>query len=112
MREPPRPIKSPEIKSVQIATTKTHALSQIRQKVAQAMRDPDRIVCKIVYHGSDGEVTTRRVSPTSWTNRRVFKALCLGRGEPRQFTLSQIESIEHQPASDVLAPEGVQCDAQ
>ncbi|EMI20515.1 hypothetical protein RMSM_02547 [Rhodopirellula maiorica SM1] len=95
------------IKSSQQASSRSHAISRVRQQVSKAMRDPDRWVIRITYRDADGVVTDRRVSPTRWKNDYLFRALCTGRGDHRQFDIRRIESIKLDNAADVLMHEGV-----
>ncbi|GAA5510073.1 hypothetical protein [Novipirellula caenicola] len=95
------------IKSSQQASSHTHAISRVRQQISRAMRDPDRWVIRITYRDVNGVATIRRVSPTRWQNDYLFRALCTGRGDHRQFDVRRIESVELDNAADVLMPEGV-----
>lgn len=70
-----------------------------------AMREPDRWVVRIAYRDLKGVITQRTVSPIRWTTRGTFRALCLGRAEPRQFMLRSIQSAELVAASSVIMGE-------
>lgn len=73
--------------------------------INRAMRDPDRWVVRIAYRDSKGVVTNRVISPIRWTTRGTFRALCLGRQEPRQFMLRSIQAAELVAASTVIMGE-------
>ena len=74
-----------------------------RQKLTRAMRDPDRWVCRIVYQDVKGRFTCRTISPTRYTNEdRTVSAICLGRQESRQFTVSRIRSVAMLNAATVV----------
>lgn len=81
-----------------------------RQKLARAIRDPDRWVCRIVYQDRSGKFTARVISPVRFTsNERSVVALCLGREEHRHFIVSGIKSIALVNANTVLmGPESIQ----
>lgn len=77
-----------------------------RQKLAKAMRDPDRWVCRIVYRDKAGRFTARTVSPVRFTsNDTCVLTLCLGRQESRQFVISQIKCVALVNAASVLMGE-------
>lgn len=76
----------------------------IRQQLRRAM-NADRYVARIEYVATSGERTNRVISPVRMTGKNTVLALCLGRGEPRQFSINRIMSIELQKSSDVLASE-------
>lgn len=81
-------------------------VTSLRQMINRAMQDPDGIVLRVVYVDGEGKETTRVISPTSWTEaNRVFRALCLGRAEHRQFVVSRIRKALVVPAESVLMPE-------
>lgn len=74
-----------------------------RQKLSQAMRDPDHWVCLIRYEDRTGRLTERKVSPVRYKNNdRTLLTLDLGRMENRLFTVSKIKSVELIPAESVL----------
>ena len=67
--------------------------------------DSDRFVCEIRYRDESGRVTVRAVSPIRFAdNNKIINALCLGREEPRNFKVSQIEIARKIPADEVLMP--------
>lgn len=77
-----------------------------RQKLVRAMRDADRWVCRIVYQDTKGRFTQRTISPIRFTAEdRCVLALCIGRQESRQFTVSRIKSIALVNAATVLMGE-------
>jgi len=81
--------------------------SDLRGLIARAMRDPDRVVLRVSYRAKNGEVTERLISPIRFNEAGNLLALCIGRGEVRQFVLSRLSDAVLVDASDVLMPSGV-----
>ena len=80
----------------------------VRQKLRQAMSDPDNWVIRCEYRDRRGFTTSRVISPIRFIGGDRVAALCLGREAPRQFLLSQIRAVELVPASDVQMPEPIE----
>jgi hypothetical protein len=75
-------------------------------RLRDAMRDPERWTCRIVYRGIAGDVTERVVSPIRFDGPRVL-ALCLGAEEPRWFRMASLESVVLVEAVSVTMPEAI-----
>ena len=75
--------------------------------ITRAMRDPDRLAIEMSYIAADGETSRRYVSPIKWDGGS-FVALCLTRGEPRRFRLTQCQDVRSIPAASVLIGESPQ----
>lgn len=79
-----------------------------REKITRAMAEPDRLVIRFRYVGSEA-TTERTVSPVRWTRKRdAFVALCLGREACRTFRLDRCQNILVGRASDVLMPVNIE----
>jgi predicted DNA-binding transcriptional regulator YafY len=76
-------------------------------RLRDAMRDPERWTCRIVYRGIAGDVTERVVSPIRFDGSRVL-ALCLGAEEPRWFRMASLESVVLVEAVSVTMPEAIE----
>jgi predicted DNA-binding transcriptional regulator YafY len=71
------------------------------------MRYSDRWAISMEYVAADGKQSQRYVSPIKWSGG-AFVALCLSKGEPRQFKLAQCHNVQTVPAESVLIGESPQ----
>ncbi|MFN3189939.1 MAG: hypothetical protein ACE361_05395 [Aureliella sp.] len=76
----------------------------MRKLLSRAMHQADDIVVQLGYLDSKGRHTERVVSPVRFVGRDRFLALCLCRGEPRQFYLDRCENVELRSAHDYVMP--------
>jgi predicted DNA-binding transcriptional regulator YafY len=76
-------------------------------KMLRAMRSPESVVLKITYKSKSGAITRRIISPIRFTGYHVL-ALCVGRGEVRQFAIDRISEVVEVDANEVLMPSGVE----
>jgi predicted DNA-binding transcriptional regulator YafY len=83
------------------------SLVDVRELIDQAMRDPDSVVLRVQYRGVSGAATERLISPIRFNKAGNLLALCIGRGEVRQFVLSRLSGVVLVDASEVLMPSGV-----
>lgn len=72
----------------------------------RAMQDSDRYVIQLRYRDSRGQWTRRVISPIRFLGRDRLLALCLCRGEPRQFYLDRCEGLSLCPAEQFVMPLG------
>lgn len=73
----------------------------------RAMQDSDSYVVSLDYTDQEGVKRHRVVSPIRFIGTNRFLALCLCRGEPRQFRMDRIDRLELRPAEQVLMPEPI-----
>lgn len=76
----------------------------MRRTLRRAMQDSDNYVIHLDYLDSEGNRTTRYISPIRFVGQDRLLALCLCREAPRQFYLDRCENVRLIPACEVLMP--------
>jgi len=74
--------------------------------LSMAMRDPDKWCVTMAYRDAKGVTTKRTVSPICFLDDKAnqFRALCLGREEPRHFVTERCSDVELIHSAEVLMP--------
>jgi len=74
--------------------------------IRRAMEDSDRFVIELDYLDAAGRRTRRVISPIRFAGRDRLLAMCLCRGEPRQFHLGRCENMRLSRAELFVMPLG------
>ena len=74
--------------------------------IRRAMQDSDCYVIELDYLDAAGRRTRRVISPIRFVGRDRLLAMCLCRGEPRQFYLGRCENIRLSRAELFVMPLG------
>ncbi|MFK7734835.1 MAG: hypothetical protein AB8B50_02335 [Pirellulaceae bacterium] len=80
----------------------------MRNLLQRAMYQADDVVVSLEYFDSKGLRTRRVVSPIRFVGKDRFLALCLCRGEPRQFYLKRCENLALRNANDYVMPVAIE----
>jgi predicted DNA-binding transcriptional regulator YafY len=75
-----------------------------KRLISAAMQQSDDLVVTLDYLDSKGQITRRVVSPIRFMASDRFLALCLCRGEPRQFQIDRCSNLRLARAADFIIP--------